>query len=287
MFYNARWYDPALGRFAQADSIVPGGVQGYDRYAYVNNSPLNHTDPSGYCTDATEYFCRHSPDFYGNNLPSTQGTIGLFGGSQGNSMVYPGPKIPGAQLAHWTKPVIGYTTWPSRYPGYFDFTLSTRSADAEFWNWGGNSIAENPNAGKPGQAKWANLYGNPDSALPVVVVGYSSGADAGVLYAKIRRGENLPVEALVLIGPAFQSIGLSGEQLGEADYKSMINDFGRPTLIVDVQSQIDHWRVVFNGNSNEEFQVYTPQQGDPDPHWSMSNDLSTTEKIYQWIENLH
>jgi RHS repeat-associated protein len=27
-FYNARWYDSSLGRFAQADSIVPGGVQG-------------------------------------------------------------------------------------------------------------------------------------------------------------------------------------------------------------------------------------------------------------------
>ena len=29
MFYNAGWYDSQLGRFAQADSIVPGGVQGY------------------------------------------------------------------------------------------------------------------------------------------------------------------------------------------------------------------------------------------------------------------
>ncbi len=47
-FYNARWYDPALGRFAQADSIVPGGVQGLDRYAYVNNSPLVYVDPSGH-----------------------------------------------------------------------------------------------------------------------------------------------------------------------------------------------------------------------------------------------
>ena len=47
-FYNARWYDPALGRFAQADSIIPGGVQGLDRYAYVNNSPVNYTDPSGH-----------------------------------------------------------------------------------------------------------------------------------------------------------------------------------------------------------------------------------------------
>jgi RHS repeat-associated protein len=48
MFYNARWYDPALGRFAQADSIVPPGVQGLDRYAYVNNSPMNFVDPSGH-----------------------------------------------------------------------------------------------------------------------------------------------------------------------------------------------------------------------------------------------
>jgi len=53
MFYNARWYDPTLGRFAQADSLVPAGVQGYDRYAYVNNNPLSFTDPSGHvaCTD--------------------------------------------------------------------------------------------------------------------------------------------------------------------------------------------------------------------------------------------
>ena len=48
MFYNARMYDPALGRFTSADTIIPGGVQGYDRYAYVNNSPVNFTDPSGH-----------------------------------------------------------------------------------------------------------------------------------------------------------------------------------------------------------------------------------------------
>jgi len=47
-FYNARWYDPSLGRFAQADTFIPGGVQGLDRYAYVNNSPINYTDPSGH-----------------------------------------------------------------------------------------------------------------------------------------------------------------------------------------------------------------------------------------------
>ncbi|MCE7980175.1 MAG: hypothetical protein DYG89_03215 [Caldilinea sp. CFX5] len=49
-YYGARWYDPALGRFIQPDTIVPnpGDVQSFDRYAYVNNNPLKYSDPSGH-----------------------------------------------------------------------------------------------------------------------------------------------------------------------------------------------------------------------------------------------
>ena len=49
-FYSARWYDPQLGRFIQADTVVPGaGNPGaYDRYAYVLNNPINLTDPFGH-----------------------------------------------------------------------------------------------------------------------------------------------------------------------------------------------------------------------------------------------
>lgn len=49
-FYNARWYDSSLGRFAQPDTIIPPaqGVQGWDRYAYTNNNPIRYTDPSGH-----------------------------------------------------------------------------------------------------------------------------------------------------------------------------------------------------------------------------------------------
>jgi RHS repeat-associated protein len=51
MFYSARWYDPAVGRFVQPDTIIPGGVQGLDRYAYTANNPVRYVDPSGhsYC----------------------------------------------------------------------------------------------------------------------------------------------------------------------------------------------------------------------------------------------
>jgi RHS repeat-associated protein len=49
-YYGARWYDPALGRFVQADTIVPGAgnPMAWDRYAYVLNNPIRLVDPSGH-----------------------------------------------------------------------------------------------------------------------------------------------------------------------------------------------------------------------------------------------
>ena len=49
-FYNARWYDPSLGRFIQADTVIPDTdkSQSYDRYAYVSNNPIRKIDPSGH-----------------------------------------------------------------------------------------------------------------------------------------------------------------------------------------------------------------------------------------------
>jgi len=48
-YYVARWYDPAIGRFIQADSIVPdpGSALGFDRFGYSYNNPLKFTDPTG------------------------------------------------------------------------------------------------------------------------------------------------------------------------------------------------------------------------------------------------
>lgn len=48
--YNARLYDPVLGKFITADSIVPnpGDPQSFNRYSYVRNNPVNYIDPSGH-----------------------------------------------------------------------------------------------------------------------------------------------------------------------------------------------------------------------------------------------
>jgi RHS repeat-associated protein len=61
-FYNARYYDPSLGRWSQPDIVIPisiQGIQAFDRYAYVNNSPANYYDPTGHraCDDEVNGVC--------------------------------------------------------------------------------------------------------------------------------------------------------------------------------------------------------------------------------------
>ncbi len=49
-YYNARYYDPELGRFIQPDTLIPDleNPQSFNRYAYVLNNPLKYTDPTGH-----------------------------------------------------------------------------------------------------------------------------------------------------------------------------------------------------------------------------------------------
>jgi len=106
MFYNARMYDPALGRFTSADSVIPGGAHphsragGLDRYAYVNNSPVNFTDPTGHISCIDGEYCGTGTN-YDNALqytpPSDPPPAG--GGGGGNNpcvsvVCLPKPELP-------------------------------------------------------------------------------------------------------------------------------------------------------------------------------------------------
>jgi RHS repeat-associated protein len=48
--YDARLYDPVVGRFISPDSIIPNiyNPQSLNRYSYARNNPLIYTDPSGH-----------------------------------------------------------------------------------------------------------------------------------------------------------------------------------------------------------------------------------------------
>jgi RHS repeat-associated protein len=69
-YYNARWYDPVIGRFVQADPIVPdpGNPLDLDRYAYVRNNPMKYIDPTGhFCVMVgNNQVCSADPDSDGH-----------------------------------------------------------------------------------------------------------------------------------------------------------------------------------------------------------------------------
>jgi len=48
-YYNARYYDPLIGRFISADTAAPdlNNPQSFNKYSYCFNNPLNRTDPTG------------------------------------------------------------------------------------------------------------------------------------------------------------------------------------------------------------------------------------------------
>ena len=50
MYYNARYYDPAIGRFISADTVIPDAInsQAYNRYMYVVGNPVSFNDPTGH-----------------------------------------------------------------------------------------------------------------------------------------------------------------------------------------------------------------------------------------------
>lgn len=53
---GARVYDPVIGRFLSADSVIPNAYrpQSLDRYSYVENDAINHWDPSGHAKLSVE-----------------------------------------------------------------------------------------------------------------------------------------------------------------------------------------------------------------------------------------
>ena len=49
-YLNSRYYDPMVGRFLNADSVVPdvgGNIKGYNVFAYCYNNPVNSSDYTG------------------------------------------------------------------------------------------------------------------------------------------------------------------------------------------------------------------------------------------------
>jgi RHS repeat-associated protein len=57
LYYKARYYDPSLGRFLQADNLTfPDKPSGMNKYMYVDGNPVMFIDPDGHATCAPANF---------------------------------------------------------------------------------------------------------------------------------------------------------------------------------------------------------------------------------------
>ena len=83
---KGRIFDPSQRRFISPDPLVarPMNAQGYNRYSYVYNNPLNLTDPSGFCggkyedpcPDADGDYCAQNPEDSGCRSSNTGTSTG-------------------------------------------------------------------------------------------------------------------------------------------------------------------------------------------------------------------
>jgi RHS repeat-associated protein len=120
---NGRVYDPTLGRFLTADPYVqaPFWSQGLNRYAYVFNSPLNYTDPSGFSA-IDDYF-------------------------QGLNDAPPEQAIPGYIGTALVAGLAAYTVYEA-----VSATISTSASNAAATSVAESGGGDAPGAGAPGAA---------------------------------------------------------------------------------------------------------------------------------------
>ena len=151
MYYHARYYDAALGRFVSADTVVPDPSRPRDlnRYAYAANSPLRFVDPSGHriCED---WDCLKPEVPEGWPPPPAREP------SQSPDIIYVG--LAARELGpHYVMPF-----WPEDHPKYGQSTL-----DDLFSPWppgGRDSLIQ---CGTYGEVLW-RIYGGPEGLQQTV-----------------------------------------------------------------------------------------------------------------------
>ena len=241
-YYIARYYDPQLGRFISADTIIPeaGSSQAYDRYAYVNNNPINFNDPSGhrYCDDYYGRGCNvvNPP---GSGGSSGGGTGGGSGGGGGNSSGNSGSNNSGS---------------PSQLPIVDGYVRGWQLVGTAWW------ILNNPDAGIEDWAisggyivGWVGAH----AALAVGVGGLACVAAGPGCVAAVEGalgiGAGSGVTKLIIPGNSFVRIDPI-----QAD--TSINDFGLLTRYSNGKIWITQFQYVNNITDPRQFETVLYRQ---------------------------
>jgi RHS repeat-associated protein len=187
--YQARLYDPAVGRFVSADSIVPepANPQTLNRYAYTLNNPLKYIDPSGH-------------------------DMMIVGGVGGD-----------LHAGRWKDWIMAYKGWDEQqwgefYEGYSGLVKSgdfsgqqalLNSIGVRIFAWGGNSMEEGAaNAASEWTGEMVDQLASEMKGMQdITLIGHSKGGNLVMQYLKRLEAGKLAADAprplhVALIAPA-------------------------------------------------------------------------------------
>ncbi len=242
-YYVARFYDPYLNHFIQADTIVPqpGISVAYDRYAYVQWNPIRYTDPSGHdvgrggnSSMRDENYIRYPGWFFNNSyaIPKLRNGAALFTGLSSSNPANPGVQNekyfnPTTQVFDdsWrTEPTASVHLW-----GVGKWIAENTDSSVHYYDYPGyDTTNQGTILGKVGQAKKAEELNSQYDSLSFI--GFSAGGASALLGAYNAFQSNKNIDNVILLDPGFvtsiQYLNGSDIQLfevTESDYKAMIN----------------------------------------------------------------
>jgi RHS repeat-associated protein len=146
---NARLYDPSIGKFMAADTMVPQPYDGqsFNRYSYVANNPLTLIDPTGHGWFSD--FWNRAVNGVGSFLgftPSQSGATGWgnpaasspqdFPSPEVEPAIVPGTRLPGDQLS-----------WSLRYQSFQSAVSDNRPNIPTAYSANPSGQRTQPNAG--------------------------------------------------------------------------------------------------------------------------------------------
>jgi RHS repeat-associated protein len=129
-YAQARFYDPWIGRFTAADTVVPNPAepQSLNRYAYVYNNPMVSVDPTGHYVEG--YAEAVSQSGCGWNFSTGEQICDDWAVPPEDVSDAVGQTDPGGSDIDWITQTIAAFEWDSESP-YFDVQSMWWSADQQ------------------------------------------------------------------------------------------------------------------------------------------------------------